>query len=195
MRLNTVLDDSVGRIYRVLEEIGELDNTIFVYHSDNGYFLGEHGLAEKYYPYEEALRVPLIIRYPKFGGKNGQVLDSFVHTIDIAPTLLEAAGIKIPQTVDGKSLKQLIGASESIDWRQETFHEFFFHKGENPHRAWAAIRCKKWKYAYYPQEGFEELYNLESDPYEITNIALNEDYKDVLKDKRQILSRFVNEEK
>ena len=190
MRLNQVLDDSVARIYKTLEDIGQLDNTVFIYHSDNGYYLGEHGLSEKYYPYEEGLRVPLIVRYPAVSVP-GQQIDKPVDTIDIAPTLLDIAGVDVPKSVDGVSLNSLLKGDGKVTWRDATFHEFFFHEGVNPYPVWQAVRTREWKYIRFDKPFDEELYDLKKDPYEITNLAANPNYKQILKENRELLDKLA----
>jgi N-acetylglucosamine-6-sulfatase len=190
MRLSRVLDDSVGRIYSLLKDIGELDNTIFIYHSDNGYFLGEHGLSEKYYPYEEALRVPLIIRFPSVGAV-GQKCQNPVYTLDIAPTLLEFAGVDIPGTIDGKSLMPLLKNGKKAAWRDTTFHEFFYDKGVDPYPTWQAIRTSKWKYIRFCKPFYEEFYDLQNDPYELKNLATVATHKKDLEENRVAFEKIT----
>ncbi len=108
------IDEGLGRIITLLEETGKLDNTLILFTSDNGYFYGEHGLTtERRLPYQEAVRAPLLVRYPKLI-KQGIKIDSYVSTIDFAPTMLELAGVKIPNHVQGRSLLPLLTQKTSI---------------------------------------------------------------------------------
>jgi N-acetylglucosamine-6-sulfatase len=167
MRLSKVLDESVRQVYDTLKKGGVLDNTIFIYHSDNGYYLGEHGLSEKYYPFEEGLRVPMIVRYPKeitAGTRN----EALVQTIDIAPTILQWCGLPPSDSFDGKSLQSAL--LDPTGFREVTSHEFFLHKGVTPPAVWAAIRNPTHKYArFYKPTRDEEFYDLTKDPYELDN--------------------------
>jgi N-acetylglucosamine-6-sulfatase len=169
MRLSQVLDASVRQVYETLKKAGELDNTIFIYHSDNGYYLGEHGLSEKYYPFEEGLRVPLIIRYPK-KIRPGLRSPALAQTIDIAPTVFEWCGFPIPESFDGSTLSQAI--ADPVGFREYSYHEFFHHEGENPPFVWQAIRNADCLYARFAKpENDEEFYDLHTDPWQLRNLA------------------------
>jgi N-acetylglucosamine-6-sulfatase len=192
MRLSRALDDSVGTVRRALEETDQLDNTIFIYHSDNGFFLGEHGLSAKYYPYEEALRVPLIIRYPR-GVAAGSSFHKPVYTQDLAPTILEWCGLSVPSSMQGRSMAELLAGKLGAAWRDASFHEYFFHRGDVPPVIWLAARTERWKYIRFGRPFDEELYNLENDPYELNNLASRPQYEERVAVMRDLLHRLVDE--
>jgi arylsulfatase A-like enzyme len=192
MCLNRALDDSVGAIREALEDTGELDRTIFIYHSDNGFFLGEHGLSAKYYPYEEALRVPLIIRYPREISP-GLRLDAPVYTLDLAPSILEWAGVPTPRAMQGRSLSPLLRSEGYSPWREATLHEYFHHQGDVPPVLWLSARTKRWVYSRFARPFDEELYDLKEDPYQMKNLVHSANHEGQLSEMRHLLDRLVTE--
>jgi N-acetylglucosamine-6-sulfatase len=169
LRCLMAVDEGVGKIFKALEEIGKLDQTLVVFTSDNGYFWGEHGLGGKHGPYEEALRIPLLIRYP-LRIRSGVTLDGLVLNVDLAPTLLELGGASLPKSLHGRSLLPLL-AGETATWRTSFLAEYFYNRGQTPRfPTWQAVRTDRWKYIRYPdQEGMDELYQLGDDRHEMTN--------------------------
>jgi N-acetylglucosamine-6-sulfatase len=163
------VDEGVGAIYDALKKNGQLDNTIFIFSSDNGYFWGEHGLADKRWAYEESIRDPLLVRYPKLV-KAGTVIHQLVMNIDIAPTLLELGGAKIPANIQGRSFVPLL-KGDSTNWRDSMLLEYFEEKNYPRMPSWHAVRTERWKYIRYTElPGMDELYDLQNDPYEMTNL-------------------------
>jgi len=172
LRLVAGVDRSVGRIRKVLDELKLSDNTIIVFASDNGFFLGEHGLSHKWLMHEESIRVPVIIRDPRGPvGAKGNVRDELVLNLDLAPTLLDLAGAPIPAAMDGRSLKPLL-RGERPEWRKDFFYEHHYHHGGKIPRT-EGVREKEWKYITYfdVEPVYEELYNLNRDPKEELNLA------------------------
>jgi arylsulfatase A-like enzyme len=164
------VDRSVGKVLGTLEKAGRLDDTVIVYTSDNGFHLGEHGLIEKWFAYEESIRVPLIVRDPAVPrDARGQVREELVLNIDVAPTILSRAGVAIPKAMDGVSLLPLV-RGEKPAWRQDFFYEHHFNYGGKIPQV-EAIRTTDWKYIVYPASKpvVEELYDLKNDPREETN--------------------------
>src|SRR5262249_26529720 len=152
----------VGEIFKALKETGQLDNTVIVFTSDNGYFYGEHGLSvERRLAYEESIRMPLLVRYPK-AIKAGTVRDEFALNIDVAPTLLELAGVTVPNVVRGRSLVPLFKGA-ATEWRNSFLVEYYSDKVFPRVRqvGYKAVRTERWKYIhYYELEGMDELYDL-----------------------------------
>ncbi len=181
----TFIDDQVKRVLYVLEEAGQLDNTVVVYSSDHGDMLGSHRLFNKMMNmYNETHQIPLAIRWPGVVEPNS-VCDDFVSLVDIMPTFLEMAGADIPDKVDGCSLLPLLHGETPPDWREDIFAE---HHGYEP--ALCTIRMvqtRKWKYIYNPCSE-DELYDLESDPGELHNLDPRLGYKHVL---RRMKDRMV----
>jgi N-acetylglucosamine-6-sulfatase len=182
------VDESLGRILDVLEEKGELENTVVVVTSDHGFFYGEHGLSEeRRLAYEESLRIPLVVRYPPLV-KAGTLIDSMVLTLDLAPTFLELGGVP-PEPLDGRSLVPLF-RSEAESWRDAFFIEYYsdivFPRIVN--MGYEAVRTERYKLIHYLElEGMDELYDLETDPYEMTNLIASESYASV---RQELYSRL-----
>jgi N-acetylglucosamine-6-sulfatase len=168
------VDEGVGRLVAALEERGIADDTMFVFMSDNGSFFGEHGLSiERRFPYEESIRCPLVISHPA-RVERGRVVDAFALSVDIAPTLLEVAGVAIPRGVQGRSLlPHLSGAP--VPGRDSFLIEYHGHENPFPWIAnidYRAVRIGRHKYIRWVREDdAHELYDLETDPYEMRNIA------------------------
>lgn len=176
-RLITGIDDMIGHLQQELEEKGIADNTIIIYLGDNGFYLGEHGLAGKWYGHEESIRVPLIIYDPR--NKGGIVEEKMVLNIDIAPTLLEYAQVKIPEGIQGKSLVGLAQEKQE-EWRDGFYYEHPFSMAVIPPSH--GFRTENYKYLVYPESPnqYEEIYDLKNDPKELNNLALKEEHKALL---------------
>jgi N-acetylglucosamine-6-sulfatase len=172
LRSLMAIEEGVGEIMKALKETNQLDNTVIVLASDNGYFYGEHGLSvERRLAYEESIRMPLLIRYPK-AVKAGTVRDEFALNIDLAPTLLELAGVTVPARMEGHSLVPLLQAGRT-EWRKSFLLEYYsdrvFPRIRN--MGYKAVRNERWKYIHYFElDGMDELYDLKTDPYEMTNL-------------------------
>jgi arylsulfatase A-like enzyme len=190
------VDEGLGRLMDELEELGILDDTAVVLTSDNGYWYGEHGLSvERRLPYEEGIRVPLFIRYPILAAA-GQSLDGFALSIDIAPTLLNLAGLEPGEHIQGESLLPLLENPDSA-WRDSFLVEYTSY--EKPMEwlidtSYKAIRRGPWKYIHWiHHEGVDELYNLDDDPYEMRNIIAESGMQDIVKELRSGLADLVAE--
>jgi N-acetylglucosamine-6-sulfatase len=162
------MDESVGQMLKVLESTGQLDRTVFIYTSDNGYFWGEHQLGDKRAAYDEALRVPMLIRYPALI-KAGTVVSQLTLNIDVAPTFLDLAGAAIPADLQGRSWLPLI-RNGSTRWRSDFLAEYFFEDNHPYIPTWQAVRSERWKLIHYPElKNSDELYDVEADPFEMKN--------------------------
>ena len=165
------VEEGVGRVLDTLHRTAALDDTLIIFAGDNGYFYGEHGLShERRLAYEESIHMPLLMRYPR-SIRGGMRVDQFALGIDIAPTILDAAGVKAPEHIQGRSLKPLWGGRQS-GWRESFLIEYFsdavFPRVAN--MGYQAVRTHEWKYIHYTElPGMDELYHLESDPYELHN--------------------------
>jgi N-acetylglucosamine-6-sulfatase len=171
LRMLAAVDESLGRMLDLLSKQGKLDETVVVVTSDHGYFYGEHGLAEeRRLAYEETIRIPLLIRYPPATAA-GRVIDEMALTIDLAPTLLDLAGVRA-ENLDGRSLAPLFKGTPA-DWRKFFFIEYqsdtVFPRILN--MGYEAVRNERYKLIHYLElQGMDELYDLESDPYELKNL-------------------------
>ena len=169
-RMITAVDKVLGDIRQTLIENGQNKNTIIIFMSDNGYFLGERGLAGKWLMYENSIRVPLIIYDPR-SENNSQEIDQLVLNIDIAPTIIDYANIKIPEDIQGKSLIPVI-KDPNYSIREQFLCEHLYNLKYIPKSE--GLRTEKWKYfRYIDDPNHEELYDLENDPLEMHNLALD----------------------
>ncbi|MBM3878086.1 MAG: sulfatase [Verrucomicrobia bacterium] len=171
-RLATEVDTVCGRVLDELRKQGVLDNTLVIFTGDNGYFHAEHGLADKWYPYEESIRVPLIVRDPRLAAsKRGITNDDFALNVDLAPTLLAAAGLKAPDRMQGRDLAPLYLAANKPAWRTEFFYEHATIRNVEFIPSSEALVRKDVKYLFWPDFKHEELFDLKADPSEERNLA------------------------
>jgi arylsulfatase A-like enzyme len=178
------LDESIGKVTSWLKENGLEENTIVIYMGDNGFSFGEHGLIDKRHAYEESMKVPLLIKYPGYV-QAGLTLDQMVMNIDIAPTLLEIAGMeKIPEQIQGKSFLPIL-QQKNVDWRDRIFYEYYWEMAYPSTPTIFAVRTNDYKYIFnHGLWGINELYNIKEDPYEMNNLIRDPDQKDRAKDMR-----------
>jgi arylsulfatase A-like enzyme len=173
-RLITGMDRAVGRIIKSLEARGMAESTVIVFAGDNGFYLGEHGFAGKWLPHEESIRVPLVVYDPRLpAAARGRRVAEMALNIDVAPTLLDLAGLPVPAAMNGRSLAPLL-RGESPPWRTEWFYEHPPLGKIIPEIE--GLRTRRAMYARYPQSDpvFEELYDLASDPHQTTNLAASD---------------------
>jgi arylsulfatase len=171
-RLATEVDSTCGRVLEELKKQGTLDNTLVIFIGDNGYFHGEHGLADKWYAHQESIRVPLIVRDPRMPAeKRGGTNDEFTLNVDLAPTILAATGIKPPTNMQGSDIAPLYLASEKPAWRTEFFYELRLPGNMTRIPASEALVRKDWKYFYWPDFKLEQLFHITADPLEETDLA------------------------
>jgi len=173
LRMLASVEDGVAGIFKTLENQKQLNNTLIIFTSDEGYFYGEHGLSkERRLAYEESIRVPLFMRWPELIGA-GNSVDQFALNIDIAPTLLEIGGASPAKEIDGRSLVPLL-RGEQTSWRDSFLIEYFSDKvfPRVYKMGYQAVRNERWKYIHYTElDGMDELYDLKTDPYEMNNLA------------------------
>jgi N-acetylglucosamine-6-sulfatase len=171
------IDEGLGRMLRELESLGELDNTVVVVTSDHGYWYGEHGLgAERRMAYEEGIRIPLLIRYPRLI-QAGAKPEKNVLTLDLAPTMIELAGLELERVRHGRSMVPLLTGESVSSWRNSFMIEYYtdtvFERMDR--MGYKAVRTDKYKYIRYEDlQDMDELYDLEADPYEVNNIITDD---------------------
>lgn len=169
-------DDNIGRLLQFLEETGLAENTIVIYTCDHGFFLGDHGWFDKRFMYEQALRVPFMVRYPGHVTA-GSVRDEFLANIDNAPTILDFAGIPVPEVMQGRSLMPLLRGESQKDWRTSVYYHYY-EFGE-PH--WVqphyGIRTSRYKLISYYNINQWELFDLEKDPDEMESLCIGGGYR------------------
>lgn len=191
------IEDGVGEILKALEETRQLNNTVIVFTSDNGYFYGEHGLSvERRLAYEESIRLPLLVRYPKMI-KPGTVRDEFVLNIDLAPTLLSLAGVSRPKEMQGRSLTPLWKGGR-ITWRKSFLIEYYSDKvfPRILQMGYKAVRNQRWKYIHYLElDGMDELYDLKRDPFELKNLVGEPGAQTTVEGMKRELERLLRETK
>jgi arylsulfatase A-like enzyme len=187
------VDEGVGMLLRALETSGALDHTFILFVSDNGYFFGEHGLGpERRFAYEEGIRTPLLVRYPPLVTP-GATIDALTLALDIAPTVIELAGGAVSPTVQGRSLLPLL-SGERPAWRSSFLAEYY---GESAipwlvAMSYKAVRTDRYKYIHWTQHpGADELYDLATDPYELTNLAGDPGHGGLREELRRELRRLV----
>lgn len=169
-RLATEVDTACGRVLEELKAQGLLDRTLVIFTTDNGYFHGEHGLADKWYPYEESIRVPLIVRDPRLpADRRGMVRDELTLNADLAPTLLAAAGQTAPAGMQGRDFAPLYLAPEPPAWRTEFFYEHAIVRNKDFIPASQALVRREEKLIFWPDFGVEEYFDLAADPREERN--------------------------
>jgi arylsulfatase A-like enzyme len=162
-------DDNLGRLLDSLDELGLTEDTVVVYTSDNGYYLGEHCLGDKRSLYEESLRIPMLVRYPRLFPE-GKTVDEMVLNIDLAPTFLDLAGVSVSREMQGASWKQLAEGKTPANWRKSFLAEYYKEAGDAP--TMYGVRTSDAKLIRYPDhDEWTEAFDLEKDPYEIKNLA------------------------
>lgn len=189
--LATVLsvDENIGRLLKYLEETNQLGNTIIVYTSDQGFFLGEHGWFDKRFMYEECQRMPLIIRYPK-AIKAGSTSSAICMNIDFAPTFLDFAGVSIPDDMNGRSLKPVLEQEGKVpaDWRKAAYYHYYEYPAEHSVKRHYGIRTQGFKLIhFYNNIDSWEMYDLEKDPSELNNIYGDPEYSAKQKELMELL--------
>ena len=179
LRCISAVDDNVGRLLDALDELKLTEDTVVVFSSDNGRHLGEHGLSGKHSAYEESLRVPMLVRYPKLVGK-GRTSDEMVLNIDLAPTFLELAGVPVPEEMQGKSWLPLL-TDQNTDWRRSFLAEYFYINNTVDTPTLVAVRTRDAMLITYPgHDEWTELFDLANDPYETKNLVNDPKHKKLL---------------
>jgi arylsulfatase A-like enzyme len=163
------VDDSVGRILALLDKTGLARNTMVIYTSDQGFFLGDHGLFDKRFMYEESIRMPFLVRWPA-AIKPGIKSDAMALNIDFAPTFLEAAGLSLPPDMQGRNLLPILRGRTPPDWRTAMYYRYYHDPGDHNTRAHYGIRTRTHKLIYFWNKDQWELFDLVNDPYELHNL-------------------------
>ncbi|MBJ9992317.1 MULTISPECIES: sulfatase family protein [Paenibacillus] len=205
LRCIASIDDNVGRILDYLDDEGLTDNTIVIYTSDQGFFLGEHGWYDKRFMYEESLRMPFIVRYPK-EIKPGSTVPQIAVNVDFAPTLLDYAGAPVPEEMQGYSLRPLLNGETTGNWRTAMYYRYWMHLAQHNVCAHYGIRTDRYKLIYYYGEALGatgaideswtpewELFDLECDPMELNNVHADSAYSDIVKQLHEQLESLRRE--
>jgi arylsulfatase A-like enzyme len=163
------VDDSIGRVLDWLDHEGLAKNTLIIYTTDNGFFLGDHGMYDKRFMYEESLRVPLLVRWPAVI-KPGGVTEAMALNLDFAQTFLDAAGLKAPKEMQGASLLPLFKGREPRSWRDSFYYRYYHDPGHHNTRAHYGVRTETHKLIYYWKKDQWEMFDLRNDPNELHNL-------------------------
>jgi arylsulfatase A-like enzyme len=176
LRTIASVDDNLGRVLAYLEESGLAGNTIVVYNSDQGFFLGDHGWFDKRWMYEESLRTPLIVRWPGVVEPGSENRD-LVQNLDLAETFLDAAGVEIPPEMQGRSLVPLLRGERPADWRDAIYYQYYEHGAHGVPRQYG-VRTDRYKLIHYPTTDEWELFDLATDPDELRSVYDDPAYAD-----------------
>ncbi len=188
-RMLSGLDNVIGRVMKQLDELNMTENTIVIFCGDNGYYMGQRGFAGKWSHYEESLRVPMIICDPRVQKQwQGQVNDSVALNVDLAATMLDYAGVDVPEKYQGNSLAGLVRGANARGWRQDFFCEHLMHYPAKPNSndggipKWEGVRGRRFTYARYFEQKpiYEFLHDLEADPEQLKNLAVDPAYAEQL---------------
>lgn len=183
------VDDSVGQLMNYLEEKGLAENTIVIYSSDQGFYLGDHGWYDKRWMYEESLQMPFICKWPNVT-KPGSVNEELIQNLDYAETFLDVAGVEIPSDMQGKSLVPLLKGETPADWRDSIYYHYHEFPSVHMVAKHNGVRTKRYKLIQFYQFGEWEFYDLEKDPDELQNEYNNPQYaKEVAKLKKQLIEQ------
>ena len=192
-RCLAAVDESVGRVLETLEQINALDNTVVIFAGDNGYFHGEHGgMWDKRAAYEPSMRIPLLMRYPRLAGP-ATMCDEMVLNIDLAPTILDLAGVRSLGTIQGQSW---LGVLKGRPGRSSFLYEYFQEADRKYKRPTIlAVRTKRWKYVTYPLDDSltGELYDMLKDPDELNNLIGNPDCVNIIEKMKKELEQLKRE--
>ena len=189
LRCVASVDDSVGRFLDFLDEQGLRQDTLVVYTSDQGFFLGDHGWFDKRFIYEQSSRMPLLARYPR-EIQPGSTNDQIVLNLDFAPTFLDFAGLPIPQDMQGASLRPLLRGQAPAGWRQSMYYHYYEYPGGHGVYRHCGVRTRRYKLVYYYGTNEWELFDLEKDPRELRNVADDPAYAQTVEELKAELERL-----
>ncbi len=183
------VDDSVGRVLEYLDTNGLARNTIVVYTSDQGFFLGDHGLFDKRFMYEESIRMPFLVRWPAVI-KGGTKSDAMALNVDFAPTFLDAAGVAVPADLQGRSLLPVLRGRTPAEWRTAMYYRYYHDPGNHNTRAHYGVRTRTHKLIYFWNKDQWELFDLGKDPYELHNLYGERGLESLTADLKQQLAKL-----
>jgi N-acetylglucosamine-6-sulfatase len=192
--LETLLavDDNIGRVIDWVNQNGLAENTMVVYMGDNGFSFGEHGLIDKRHAYEESMRVPLLVWAPGMV-KPRSVVEQVIMNVDIAPTVLELAGVNKPTQMQGSSFAPIL-RGQNIPWRNRVFYEYYWESAYPQTPTTFAVRSDRYKYIYYNGVwDINELFDLENDPYEMNNLIRDNNYRKIGLELKNDLFKWLSE--
>ena len=190
LRCIASVDDNVGRLLDYLDESGVAKNTVVAYTADQGFYLGDHGWFDKRFMYEESLRMPLLVRYPK-EVKAGSINNDIVLNLDFAPTFLDFAGVPRPADMQGRSMRNVLRGRTPRDWRTSMYYHYYEYPAVHSVKRHYGVRTKRYKLIHFYYDIDEwELYDLEKDPNELNNVYGNPAYADVVRELKAELKQL-----
>jgi arylsulfatase A-like enzyme len=192
LRCIASVDDNVGRLLDYLDQAGLRDNTIVIYTSDQGFFLGDHNWFDKRFIYEESIRMPFLVRY---AGKikAGSVNDAMILNVDFAPTFLEYADLPVPAEVQGRSIAPLLRGEQPEDWRTAWYYRYYHYPGDHRVQQHYGVRTDRHKLIYFNRLDQWELFDLQNDPSELRNVYAEPAYAETVKKLKVELARLRKE--
>jgi len=185
------VDESVGKLMATLKELGLDENTIVVYSSDQGFYIGDHGWYDKRWMYEESFQMPLIIKWPGVTKPGSRNTTDFVQNIDYGETFLEAAGAPIPDDMQGQSLAPLLRGEQPADWRKSLYYHYYEYPSVHMVPRHNGVRTNRYKLINFYEWGEKEFYDLETDPDEVNNLYDHPKYADQIAKVQAELDRLV----
>ena len=183
------VDDNFGRLFKYLKDNNLEENTIVVYSSDQGFYLGEHGWFDKRWMYEQSLHMPFICRWPGVV-KPGSRTDAFVQNIDFAPTFLEAAGVKVPSDIQGESIMPLLKGKTPASWRKSIYYHYYEKPSSHNVEKHYGVRKGQYKLIYFSPVNEWEMFDLSADPKEMNSVYDDPKYAKIRKQLKQELRRL-----
>ena len=188
------VDDNVGRMLDWLDANGLRENTVVIYTSDQGFFLGEHGLYDKRFMYEESLRMPFLVRWPGHI-RPGSASEAMAINCDFAPTFLDCAGEKTPEDMQGRSMRPVWEGKTPRDWRHSMYYRYYHDPGDHNTRAHYGVRTDTHKLIYFWKKDQWECYDLKADPAEMHNIYEEPKAQKIVAELKKELYRLKKEMK
>jgi arylsulfatase A-like enzyme len=190
LRCIASVDDNVGRLLDYLDETGLAENTVVVYTSDQGFYLGDHGWFDKRFMYEESLRMPLLVRYPR-EVRPGSVNHDIVLNLDFAEMFLDYAGVGIPDDMQGRSLRPVLAGETPDDWRRSMYYHYYEYPAVHSVKRHYGVRTRRYKLIHFYHDVDEwELYDLQKDPDELRNVYSDPAYADTVRELKVELKRL-----
>jgi arylsulfatase A-like enzyme len=190
LRCIASVDENVGRVLDYLDESGLAKNTVVFYTSDQGFYLGDHGWFDKRFMYEESLRMPLLVRYPR-EVKAGSVSDDIVLNLDFGATFLDFAGVPVPADMQGESLRNILQGKTPGDWRTSMYYHYYEYPAVHSVKRHYGVRTKRYKLIHFYHDIDEwELYDLQRDPKEMNNVYGDPAYANIIKELKAELERL-----
>ena len=192
LRCVASVDDNVGRLLDYLDKSGLRDNTVVIYTSDQGFFLGDHNWFDKRFMYEESLRMPFLIR---LAGKIklGTLNESMILNVDFAPTILELAEAPIPADIQGRSIAPLLRGEKPRNWRTSMYYRYYHYPQDHRVQPHFGVRTERYKLIYFNKINEWELFDLKNDPHELKSVYYDPSYAGMVKQLTAELLRLRQE--